>query len=176
VATRTPITNFDPKTTAWTQRASDEYLRRHGRIRDLVLRMLATTEETTDEGNGWTTRVTRTRSRDEPSREDVAAALGERIPCVLLDYVRRAFVLETRPRKTGRKTHTRSTWDDVMIIAFYEHQLQKANARQRSGLTASPATRAAQRTASKFGISKSTVEHLLTEDRQRRSLIAPSKK
>jgi hypothetical protein len=173
---RIPVGDFHPATNDWMERASEEYLRRHGRFRELILRMLAPAEETT-EANGVITRVVRHRRRVEPSREDLIAAYHESpdpLPTPILDYVMAHYVSpQALPLKTGRKTKTRSTWDTIMIIAFYRHQLQKARRRKQAGVTANPATRAKERTAKKFNISLSTLEHLLTEDRQRRSDFPP---
>ena len=89
----------------------------------------------------------------------------------LLDYIVKTFILETQPRKTGPNVSTRSTWNDVAIIAFYEHQLDKANKRKKAGVTDVPASRAKAQTARKFGVSVRTIESLLTDSRQRAALL-----
>ena len=151
---RTLISDLLPQAKAWMQRALDEHLRRHGRYRDLVLRLLA--------------------RRTEPTTDDLVRAWRESpLPQPIVDYIVQHYVHEL-PRKTGPKRPTRSTFDDVLIVAFYRHQLQKATARQRSGLTTTPATRAKRRTAAKFAISRSTLEHLLTAEGQRGSLLTSS--
>ena len=172
----TAIGGLDPKTLEWLQCASDEHLRRHGRFRALVLRKLAPSDETTDEGNGFVTRVVRTKGR-QPSREDLIAAYDESpdpLPPPIVDYIVRHYV-KGMPLKTGSKT-PKTTEETVWIIAFYRHQLRKAESRAAAGLTSTPATRAKKRTAAKFGISVSTLEHLLTaESRRLAALTSPSK-
>ena len=175
MAKRTPLSDLGPAKD-WIERASYEDLRRRGCFRELILRLLAPAEETTIEASGvWETRVVRTRKRIEPTREDIMAAFHESpdpLPTPILDYVMTHYVSpQALPLKTGRKTPTRSTWDTVLIIAFYQHQLQKARRRKQAGVTADPGTRAKERTAKKFHVSLSTLEHLLTEDRQRRSVL-----
>jgi hypothetical protein len=217
MVTRTLISDLDPKTQEWMQRASDEYLRRHKRFRELVMRMLSPPDDQMQpEDNGvFQTRIVRMRepesgkrgqakrgakagstssgpysrperemqnrcraiirefASDEPTPKDLARALreapGEPIPRALLDYVITRFVLQTVPRKQGRKTATPAA---IAIIAFYRHQLHKA--RQR--MDAEPATRAKKFTAKKFGISVSTLEHLMTDDRRRRTYRSVSQK
>lgn len=171
MATRTAIGDLNPKAKDWMRRAIDEHARRNGRIRELVLRMLATRtpEAWTPENNGvWQSRAIRAMPArwTEPTREDLAAALleapGEPIPPALLDYVIKSYILETKPLKTGRKTPPRSTEQDVEIIAFYQRQQHKADRRKKAGVTSKPATRAKARTAKKFGISIRTLESIVS--------------
>jgi hypothetical protein len=173
MATRTALTNVDPTTTDWIRRASDESLRCEGRYRELVLRMIAPTHEATDEGNGWTTRVVRAKEQEHPSRRDLEAAYDESLdplPPPIVAYIFRYYIGDM-PLKTGSKA-ARSTWHDLLILTFYRHQLHKAKSR----LIASPATRAKQRTAAKFGISVRTLEAILTHDRQRQAAIKSPRK
>jgi hypothetical protein len=162
---RTPTADLDPRASEWIQRASDEALRRQGRYRALVLHQLAPAEETTDEGNGWQTRVVRTRERIEPSREDLIAAYDESLeplPSPIVDHVFTHYV-KGLPRKRGPNApRAYSTWDEVLIVAYYQHQLTKAKLRAAAGLTSAPADRAKKRTARHFGISVSTLEKMLT--------------
>jgi hypothetical protein len=163
MATRTRIDDLALEAKDWIERAADEHLRRHGRFRDLVLRMLAPDDEVQPEVNGvWETRVIRTKRRvTEPSCEDIIAAYEESsdpLPAPIVAYIVKHFV-KGLPRKTGPKLRVRSTWDDVMIIAFYQHQLHKAKLR----VIEKPATRAKERTAKKFHLSVRALETLIAE-------------
>lgn len=164
MAKRRPTGGLHPNTAHFMERASDESLRRQGRFRDLVLRLLAPDEELRAEANGiWETRVVRTRRRREPTREELVAAYEESpapLPAPIVDYIVQHYVKQL-PLKTGPKTTTRTTYQDVTIIAFYQHQLRKARLRQAAGVTASPVARAKARTAQKFGISISTLNGIL---------------
>lgn len=168
---RTAIADLNPKAKDWMQRAIDEHARRNGRIRELVLRMLATRtpEAWTPEANGiWQSRAIRAElaRRSEPTLDDLAAALleapGEPIPPALLDYT--AKVLRGQPRKTGPKRPARTTWQDIAINAYYQRALHAA--REAHDADDSPATRdvkrrAAQQAAKAFGLSVRTIESIV---------------
>ncbi len=166
---RIAVSDLDPKAVDWMQRAIDEHLRRNGQMRALVLRMLAPEEAPWEpEGNGWSTRVVRAQSRrrGEPTGEDLAAALlespGEPIPPVLLDYAAR--VCKGQPRKTGPKARTRTTWEDIEIIVYYQRALRaavKAHEADDSPSTRAVCTRAKTRTAKTFGLSVRTIEGIV---------------
>lgn len=166
-ATRTLISDMNPAATDWIARAMDEHSRRHGRIRELVLRMLAAQapEPWQLEPDGVTvSRAIRIpRQHTEPTRDDLAAAMlespGEPIPAILLNYIVTRYILKTTTIKRGRKPAAHSTWKGVEILAFYQHQLHKANQRKSFGITTDPATRAKAFTMKKFGIGKRDLEN-----------------
>jgi hypothetical protein len=182
MVTRTAIADLNPKAKDWMQRAIDEHARRNGRIRELVLRMLATRtpEAWTPEANGvWQSRAIRAEpaSWNEPTLDDVAAALleapGDPIPPALLDCA--AKVLRGQPRKTGPKEPARTTWQDIAIQVNYQRALRAA--REEHEAHDSPATRdvkrrAAQQTARAFGLGVRTIETIVAP----RSLLKSSPK
>ena len=139
------LTDFHPKDRAWLMRVTDEKLRQHGHIQDLVVRMLE--------------------RREEPTLDDLAAAIQETpdapIPKVLLDCVAR--VLRGQPRRPGPKEPKRTTRADLAIRAFYQYELEQARHahevdNRRSGAVADVAKRA---TAKAFGIGQRTVERVV---------------
>lgn len=165
MAERIPIGAADPKAVHWIRQALDERDRRNGHFRALVLRMLAPKEETQGEENGvWVTRIVRTRDRrQEPSQEDLIAAWKESpdpLPPAIVEFIMKRFV-QGLPRKSGSKTPKHSTWQMVMINAFYQHQLLKAKRRAAAGLTTDPAARAKERTVKKFGILKGSLRRII---------------
>lgn len=180
-ATRTLISDLNPKAQDWMQRAIDEHSRRHGRIRELVLRMLAAQipEEWQPEANGvFQSRAVRIpRRQTEPTRDDLAAALleapGEPIPPALLDYA--AKVIREESCKPGPKTPRRSTWEDVAIIAYYQRALQHfCDAHEADGTpaTRNVKTRAKAATAKAFDLKPRTIENLIAP----RPLLKPPPK
>jgi hypothetical protein len=141
----TMVANLHPKDRDWLIRATDENLRRQGRIRDLVVRML-------------------TRGK-EPTLDDLASAIQEApdapIPMVLVDCVAR--VLRGLPRRPGPKKPKRTTSADLAICAYYHYELERA---QQAHEADSPYARAVadaakKATATAFGISKRTIERVL---------------
>ena len=141
----TMFADLDSKDQQWLIRATDENLRRQGRIRDLVVRML--------------TRGT------EPTLDDLASAIQEApdapIPKVLVDCVAR--VLRGLPRRPGPKKPKRTTSADLAICAYYHYELERA---QQAHEADSPYARAVadaakKATATAFGISKRTIERVL---------------
>jgi hypothetical protein len=161
------------------RRVLDEDLRRQGRFRDLVRRMLAPEDATWQpEANGvWQTRVVRRRRRTEPTRADLIAAVDESpapLPAPIFDYIMTRY-LKAQPRKTGPQQPTRSTWEDLDIIAHYQRALRKARkAHKRDGspLTRAVKTRAKELTANAFSLSPRTIESIVAP----RHLLKPPPK
>jgi len=132
-ATRTLISDLNPRA---VDEARDEDLRRQGRFRELVLRMLApeaaADEAWTPEANGvWQTRVIRRQParRTEPTRADLAAAFRESpdpVPEAIRDHIISRYLLETKPRKTGPKASRRTLWEEITISACYQRVLHVA--------------------------------------------------
>jgi hypothetical protein len=127
LVSRIPLGDLDPKAKDWIARASDEYLRRHGRFRDLVLRMLAPDEEIALEANGvWQTRVVRTKRRAAPTRADLSAAYDESpdpLPAPIVDYI------VTHDVK-GLPARRATSADALDVEGGHDHRLLSASARQ----------------------------------------------
>jgi hypothetical protein len=145
------IGDLDPKAVSRLQQGADEALRRDGRLRELVLRMLA--------------------RGDEPARDDLAAAVeeapGAPVPKEVAAYAAR--VIRARlPLKPGRKAPPRATWEEIVIKAHFQRALQqatKAHEEDDSPRTGAVKARALKATATAFKISTRTIERIIAPRR-----------
>jgi hypothetical protein len=133
--------DVDPSALAYLSRAAEDRLRAQGRIRELVLHVLA--------------------RGAEPSLPDVEAALreaqGEPVPAEVLDYA--CQVLRGLPRRPGRRGPTLTTFGELVVRAF--HQRALANAQDAEVNVLRRAGAADRKTATKFNLSARTVQRIV---------------
>lgn len=101
---------------------------------------------------------------DDPAREDLAAALedipGEPIPRVLIDYVRRAYVLGT-PRRTGPVAGRNTKVRDNLVRSFYRMVERELRQSEQSNEVKRLAV---HQTAVVHRISTRTVQRIISAD------------
>ena len=192
-ARRTATDDLNPKANERIQRMRIERLRKQGKFRELVLWLLGQPEPWQREANNsFETRIVRVRPKWRPTPEDLAGALresAEPLPEPIREYIIKRHLLQTTQVKPGPLGASRAKADDDRVLKFsrstatddrvlefyvgeYLTALDEHEANEGPE-TRAVATRAKMRTAQKFGISKSTVESILS---QYQLLKAPARK
>lgn len=104
----------------------------------------------------------------EPTRDELAKAITAApwrpILAGVLDHIVAGYILQTRPLSTRPKDSSRHPFEDLAILSRHEKVLAKLRARRH---VIAPAAKAIIQTAADMGVSKTTVQRVLTESRAR---------